>query len=84
MQEREEKTLHIQREARYANYCDIGHTATEFVLDFGQFYAPEKDQAQMHTRIVIIPSSAKAILEILKSNIEKFEHSFGQIGREDL
>ena len=67
------------REGRYANYCDVAHTAKEFVFDFGQFYQPESTQAHIHTRVVIIPVCAKALLETLQNNVLRYEESFGEI-----
>ena len=69
----------VHREGRYANYCDVAHTAKEFVLDFGQFYQPENVQAHIHSRIVIIPACAKALLETLGNNVTRYEENFGEI-----
>ena len=79
MQEPEGLGEKIRREGRYANYCDIAHTAKEFVLDFGQFYQPEYAQAHIHTRLVLIPVCAKALLETLQNNISRYEEMFGDI-----
>lgn len=68
-----------QGEGRYANYCDIAHTAKEFVFDFGQFYQPENAQAHIHTRLVLIPVCAKALLKTLQTNVSRFEEIFGEI-----
>ena len=79
MQKTEGQGEEVQREGRYANYCDVAHTAKEFVFDFGQFYQPENAQAHIHTRIVLIPACAKALLETLRNNVSRFEESFGEI-----
>ena len=62
-------------EGRYANYFKVGHNAVEFLLDFGQFY-PESEKAQLHTRIVTSPIYAKALLEIIRESLDRFEQTF--------
>ena len=65
-------------EGRYANYFKVGHNAVEFLLDFGQFY-PESEKAQLHTRIITSPIYAKALLEIIRESLDRFEQTFGAI-----
>ena len=65
-------------EGRYVNYFKVGHNAFEFLLDFGQFY-PESDKAQLHTRIITSPTYAKALLEILRESLDRYEQTFGCI-----
>ena len=65
-------------EGRYANYFKVGHNAFEFVLDFGQFYL-ESEKAELRTRIITNPIYAKALLEILRDSIERYEERFGAI-----
>jgi Protein of unknown function (DUF3467) len=65
-------------EGRYANYFKIGHNASEFLLDFGQFYA-ESQRAQFHTRIITNPTYAKALFDILRESIEQYEQTFGAV-----
>ena len=65
-------------EGRYANYFKVGHNAFELLLDFGQFY-PEGEREQLHTRIVTTPSHAKALMEVLRESIERYEQTFGPI-----
>jgi len=79
MQLPQDQGLGSLREGRYANYCDVAHTPKEFVFDFGQFYQPENAQAHIHTRIVIIPVCAKALLETLRNNVRQYEENFGAI-----
>jgi len=67
-----------QLEGRYANYFKVGHNAFEFLLDFGQFY-PESEQTQLHTRIITSPIYAKALLEVLRESIDRYEKSYGAI-----
>jgi hypothetical protein len=71
-----------QLEGRYANYFKIGHNAIEFLLDFGQFY-PEGKEVQLHTRIITSPTYAKALLELLRESIDRYEQAFSAIPKED-
>ncbi len=59
----------------YANYFEVGHNAFEFLLDFGQFY-PEKDRARVHTRIIMSPAYAKALLRTLEESLQRYEQTF--------
>jgi hypothetical protein len=70
------ETCHL--EGRYANYFEVGYNAFEFLLDFGQHY-PESANGCSHTRIVTIPSYARAFLETLQESIDKYEQTFGPI-----
>lgn len=63
-------------EGRYANYFKVGHNAFEFLLDCGQFY-PESKEARLHTRIITSPIYAKALLELLRESIDRYEQTFG-------
>ena len=65
-------------EARYANYCKVGHNAYEFLIDFGQLYTNERTAA-LHTRIVTNPGFAKDMLEILAASVDAYERQFGVI-----
>ena len=69
-------------EGRYANYFKVGHNAFEFLLDFGQFYAETK-KAQLHTRIITSPIYAKALLEIIRESLDRYEQTFGAIQKAD-
>jgi len=70
-----------QLEGRYANYFKVGHNAFEFLLDFGQFY-PRGEKEQLHTRIVTSPVYAKALLQLLRDSVERYERTFGVIEAE--
>ena len=63
-------------EGRYANYFEIGHNPFEFILDFGQFHAGDRN-AVFHTRIITSPAYAKALFDTLGSAIEEFEKDRG-------
>lgn len=65
-------------EGRYANYFKVGHNAIEFLFDFGQFY-PESEKARLHTRIITSPIYAKALWEIIREALDRYEQTFGPI-----
>ena len=65
---------HRRIEGRYANYFNIGFNAFEFVLDFGQHFA-ESDEAELYTRIITNPRSAKELLETLRVSIDEYEEN---------
>jgi len=55
----------------YANYFEVGQTAFEFVLDFGQKYRGQSPSA-CHTRIVTSPTYARALLQTLAEAVEDY------------
>ena len=59
----------------YANYFEVGHTAFEIVIDFGQRYGAAG--APCHTRIVTCPIYAQALLETLRETLEQYTATFG-------
>ena len=59
----------------YANYFEVGHTAFEFVIDFGQSYA-DKESA-CHTRIVTSPVYARLLQATLSKSLEEYAVRFG-------
>jgi hypothetical protein len=61
----------------YANYFEIGHTAFEVVIDFGQKYEG-KDGPPCHTRIVTSPVYAEALLQTLTDALDRYRHRFGK------
>lgn len=65
----------------YANYFKVGYNAVEFLLDCGQFY-PEGKEAGLHTRIITSPIYAKALLELMRESIDRYEETFGRIAEE--
>ena len=64
--------------AVYANYCEVGHNAYEFLLDFGQF-RPESGTVQVHSRIVAGPVQAKLFARLFSDAVERFEAQHGAI-----
>lgn len=61
----------------YSNYFEVGHTAFEFVLDFGQRYG--SDPGPCHTRIVTSPIYAQALLDTLRDALAQYVETFGSI-----
>ena len=59
----------------YANYFEVGHTAFEFVIEFGDRYA--NTRRACHTRIVTGPVYAKDLLELLTRAVRRHEARFG-------
>jgi hypothetical protein len=64
--------------ARWANHCQLGYNAFEFLLDFGQAYDPEEHET-IHTRIVMSPVFAKELQRFLGDSIRTYEQTFGMI-----
>ena len=52
------------RDAVYTNYFQIGTTANEVVLEFGQFHRGET-HPRIHTRLVTHPAYAKEFLRTM-------------------
>jgi hypothetical protein len=65
-------------DGRYANYFEVGHSAAEFLLEFG-LYHPGDLEPRLHTRIIASPTSAKALLELLRESLERYQGAFGTI-----
>ena len=59
----------------YANYFEVGHTAFEVVIDFGQRYGARRSRC--HTRIVTSPLYAKALLRTLEGSLARYKARFG-------
>jgi hypothetical protein len=65
-------------EGRYANYFKIGHNAFELIIDCGQCYA-EKDEPQVHTRIITTTAYGKMLLKTLGESLDEYENTYGAI-----
>jgi hypothetical protein len=65
-----------EMEGRYANFFRVGRNAFEFIVDFGQFY-PGPKKGSFHTRIVMSPHYAKALVEMLGESVSQHEKDFG-------
>ncbi|MCI0920100.1 DUF3467 domain-containing protein [Sphingobacterium rhinopitheci] len=59
-------------EGVYANLAIVTHSNTEFVLDFIRVM-PGVPKAKVKSRIVLTPDHAKALLTVLKDNIDRFD-----------
>ena len=65
---------------RYANFFQVGHTAFEFVIDFGQLYQGETAE-QLHTRIITSPAYAAELCRVLDASVAQYERDFGAISK---
>ena len=66
---------------RYSNYFKIGYNREEFLMDFGQLYEGSGN-GPMHTRLVILPVIAKALLSVLAKSVSQYEDKYGVIQEE--
>jgi hypothetical protein len=64
--------------AVYTNAAIISQTKNELVLDFLQIL-PNDPRARVQSRVVMNPSSAKALLLALEKNIQAYEQTNGEI-----
>ena len=64
--------------AIYANYCEVGFNAYEFLIDFGQF-RPEQAAIHVHSRIVSGPVQAKLFARMLSDAVARHEAEHGLI-----
>jgi hypothetical protein len=62
----------------YANYVEVGHTAFEIVIDFGQRY-DGKGPSPCHTRIVMSPVYAEALRRTLDDALAQYRERFGTL-----
>ena len=62
----------------YANFVVVTHSPAEFVLDFTRIL-PGVPKAKVHSRIIMAPEHAKAFMNALSDNINKFESKNGKI-----
>lgn len=65
-------------DGKYTNLAMIGHSASEFLMDF-IFAAPGMPQAPVVSRVIMSPENAKKLLFALTDNIQKYEAQFGEI-----
>ena len=62
----------------YSNLAIISHSQSEFIIDFVRV-VPGAPKAKVKSRVLLTPERAKALLDALQDNINKFETSFGPI-----
>ena len=65
-------------EARYSNYAEIGHNASEFVFDFGQVWF-DGIPAGVYLRVVTSPDTAQRLYELLNEALSQYRVVFGEI-----
>lgn len=58
-----------RHKGKYANYFEVGHNAFEFVIDFGQY---EGKDVAWHSRVIVNPNAARALLDVLQRSIEEY------------
>ncbi|MCP4726098.1 MAG: DUF3467 domain-containing protein [bacterium] len=67
-----------ESEGIYSNLALISHSPAEFVIDFTRVM-PGVPKTKVFARIIMTPQHAKALVNALQDNINKFEQQFGQI-----
>ncbi|HVR42614.1 MAG TPA: DUF3467 domain-containing protein [Thermoanaerobaculia bacterium] len=65
-------------QGEYANFANIIHSPSEFVIDFGRIM-PGRPEARVCSRIVMTPQHAKQFLQALSQNVTIYERKFGTI-----
>jgi hypothetical protein len=65
-------------EPSYANLARISHSPADIVIDFAHIL-PGETIANIRSRIVMTPLSAKLLLRALHENIARYEAAFGEI-----
>ncbi|MCQ2343321.1 MAG: DUF3467 domain-containing protein [Paludibacteraceae bacterium] len=81
MEEKKELQVEIQPEVAdgmYSNLAIIGHSASEFIMDF-LAVMPNNPKAKVKSRIIMTPENAKRLAMALNENIHKYEGTFGEI-----
>ncbi len=62
----------------YANQFEIGYSRDEVLLRMAQAYDGERARARA-TRVVMTPSYAKALLQLLSEAMAQYEADFGAV-----
>jgi len=62
----------------YSNLARIAHSPADFVIDFAQIL-PGENKANVCSRILMSPLSAKLLLRALSENIARYEANLGEI-----
>ena len=68
-------------EGHYANFANILHSPTEFVLDFGRV-VPGRADVKVVCRVLTTPFHAKQLARALQQNVEIYERNYGEIRSE--
>ena len=62
----------------YANLARISHSPADIVIDFAHIL-PGENTANIQSRIVMTPLSAKLLMQALTENLGRYEAAFGEI-----
>ena len=62
----------------YANLARISHSLADIVIDFAQIL-PGETTANIQSRVVMTPLSAKLLMRALTENLVRYEAVFGEI-----
>ena len=62
----------------YTNLARISHSPADIVIDFAHIL-PGESTANIRSRVVMSPLSAKLLLRALNENIARYEAAFGEI-----
>jgi hypothetical protein len=62
----------------YANLVRIAHSPSELIFDFAHLL-PGAPLAQISSRIIMSPISAKLFMRALTDNLARYETTFGEI-----
>jgi hypothetical protein len=65
-------------EPAYVNLARISHSPADMVIDFAHLL-PGETTANIRSRVVMTPLSAKLLLRALNENIARYEAAFGEI-----
>jgi hypothetical protein len=65
-------------EPLYANLARISHSPADIVIDFAHIL-PGETTANIQSRIVMTPLSAKLLMRALTENLGRYEAAFGEI-----
>jgi len=65
-------------EPAYTNLARIFHSPADFIIDFAHIL-PGDAAANVRSRVVMTPLSAKLLLRALTENIARYETAFGEI-----
>ena len=62
----------------YSNFAFLHQSPAEFIVDFARVM-PGVPRAKVHSRIIMTPRAAKAVLRMLEENVKRYEEQNGEI-----
>lgn len=65
-------------EGIYSNLAFLHQSPSEFILDFARIM-PGAPRAKVHSRVILTPQAAKAVLALLSDNVKRYEKQHGEI-----